>query len=454
MALVFILALSAAFPFCGLFDGGSSAAAEGDTAESLPVETLAWESDFEVVRTTEELKDTTKDYVMVLCNDSIYGDRGVCIFEKMDATRFGYPRADGSHLYPIPGQGVLQEPNAPYREIMRVVESYCGRTNLSYGQSNTLYSDVCTWGIDCSAFVSAVLHGIDYDHSRYVLGTDSRNIPGPYPNMLVEELYKVGWNRLVTIRMAQYFAEQKQLFSLKGDDPYTAVEKLRFGDILFFSYSPYELGTSGERYYGIGHVALVLGTIPEENCIIIAQGGGSPSSITLFNNENTVVRTTVLKVTQEELETHLRLFARPRYASVPYDREEISAQYRILPDSIEYQPRFQLNTAIDSNTDGLTLSRFCASTVDYCPAAGGGLLIYTGPAKDDLTLFFAAEYDKDFDLIGFSELSDGYVLQNETRYLRFMCSREWIGNQITLNAVHDVSFSLYYSRQQDVAHDP
>ena len=450
MTLVFILALSAVFPFCGPFDGGSSAAAEGDTAESLPVETLAWESDFEVVETWDDLYQSTKENVIVLHNNSVFGDGGICLFQKMNTMQYGYRRADGTRVHPAPNQGRLQTTSVPYDRIIDLVRSYCGNSALKYGNNESLFNEICTDEIDCASFVSAVLYGVGYENSRYLgLPDNSMTWLAQMPPVKTD-LYE----RLKVIRLSMYFAEQKELFFFGEDDPQAAVEKLQPGDLLFFSYSDEEVQNSSAYFYNLRHVALVLGTLPEENCIVIAQGGGTPKNLTLFSNEKTVVKTSVLKVTQEELETHLRLFARPRYASVPCDREELSAQYRIMPDSIEYQPRFQLNTAIDSNTDGLTLSRFCASTVDYCPAAGGGLLIYTGPAIDDLTLFFAAEYDKNFDLIGFSELSDGYVLQNETRYLRFMCSREWIGDQITLNAVHDVSFSLYYSRQQDVAHDP
>jgi len=377
-------------------------------------------STYEIVEHSADLFYSTKDYVIVLKNDSIYGDGGVCIFKKMDATSWGYLRADGSHVYPVPGQGVLQQPNAPYNEIMRVVKTYCNNHTLVYGQSNTLYSNVCENGIDCSSFVSAVLHGIDYDHSRYKLGTESQNMIGSNPIMLVEYLDSIGWQRLVTNRMAQYFAEQKQLFAIDYLEPYSAVSKLRFGDILFISYPPEKNEFSRDSYYNIGHVALVLGTIPDENCILVVQGGDSPKGLTLFSNEKTVVKTTVLKVTKEELQNHLRLFARPQYVDVPLRQAE---RYRVTHNTIQYYPKFQMNTSADIYSEGITLARKLAATPDYYPAVGGAKLINNSPHKIEGAVLhcYIAEYDRNYELICRTEMKDIITLQDETCYLRFTC---------------------------------
>lgn len=442
MTLVLIFTLSAVLPFCGPFDGGASAAAEGpeeNAAAYLPVEALAQESDFEVVKTWDDLYYSTKDNVIVLNNNSVFGDGGICLFQKMNATQYGYKRANGAKVYPVPNQGRLQKTSVPYDRIIEIVGSYCGNDALKYGNNESLFNEICTNEIDCASFVSAILYGVGYEDSRYIGLPDNTMTWLAQMPPVKTDLYE----RLKVNRLSMYFAEQKELFFFGEDDPQAAVEKLQPGDLLFFSYSNEEVENSSAYFYNLRHVALVLGTLPEENCIIIAQGGGTPQNLTLFSNEKTVVKTTVLKITQEELDTHLRLFARPKYASVPLDHKELHAQYRIMPDSIEYHPNFQLNTKIDPNTDRLVLSNFCASTVDYYPAAGGGLLIYTAAVKENMPPCYVIEYNKDFVMISFSELTDGFILQNETRYLRLMCSWEKIGKQITLDAVHNIVFTLY-----------
>jgi hypothetical protein len=133
-----------------------------------------------IVDTYEDMYETTADNVVVLHNDSPYGDNGVCFFQKTTFSDGTSQRANGTYMTPIPQQTNVRSGNAPMDSIIRCAETYLGNENLVYGNTNTLFSNTVTNEIDCSSFVQAMIEGITYENSRYVRGSNSDNITGDY----------------------------------------------------------------------------------------------------------------------------------------------------------------------------------------------------------------------------------------------------------------------------------
>lgn len=180
-----------------------STAISSDVGKALKAKTVAngkvteWEfgeagggsaGPMQIVKNMKDLPDTTSDYVMVLGDNSAFGHLGPCIFYNQGSgkTRNGYQRTNGSRVYPLPST-VIPAANAPKRLLTNVLKTWIGRPNIIHAPSGTdnlwgLFAEECEanedgkFRMDCSDFVSAILLGITYDNSRYVLGKDASNI--------------------------------------------------------------------------------------------------------------------------------------------------------------------------------------------------------------------------------------------------------------------------------------
>lgn len=338
-------------------------------------------NDSVVVSNYAELLKTTAKKVLVLYNDYQYGDYGPCWFETMDGyVTDGITRNDGSVVFPIPNQAPLVNIEQPYEKIMRVIKSYVGNSALTYGNDYTMYKETCTNEIDCSTFVSAVLTGITYENSRYALGTDASNILGEYIGDTIMKYGSSGVTCLYSHSMAVWFAMHKQLYKLPMH-PAQAVHMLKFGDILFQHMD----GVHDDCYYGIGHVQIVIGTIPKDYKVIVAQAGGDVTK----SNETTVVRTSVRTLDLTSLENGIfPVFARPNYGKNDTSVSTINAMMQYARDSkyhinIINGHALQLNTTINANgeissSDTSSAITPVAATTDFIPVQSSGSISYDG----------------------------------------------------------------------------
>lgn len=284
------------------------------------------------VDTFAELIGTTEDYVLVLRNDSPLGNNMPCLFEKVPYSEGTYLRSDGSHMAAAIGRSCNYDGNAPSIALTNTAASYLRRNELSYGQGHGLFNSSVQMEIDCSSFVWACLGGITYENSRYVRGSASNNLYGPY----------VGKNRistdntpypnyigaLPTYWSVEYFAEQGQLFAFEDGDSTDVhrrnVEKLQYGDILFSGSGSYP-----NHLYEIDHCMIVLETFPNDGAVLIAEAGGAPNTIKRLENTN-CKRALVNVSSYSGPDKPYKFFARPSYGTM---NEEVKNIGNLLYDT-------------------------------------------------------------------------------------------------------------------------
>lgn len=255
----------------------------------------------QIINSFDDILATTANRILVLKNNSPYGDDGYCFFEVRENEDIGgYVRNDGSVVFPTPNQSLLTESNPPTKSIADVATSYYDRDNLKYGNKETLFNTNVGTEIDCSAYVCAVLQGIDYDHSRYV---SNSNVFSDYiGNNRLPSSTSDRTDALLTWELAQWFAERRQLYTLQSGE---GAQKMQFGDILFFSTGLYP-----NRYLGIDHCALIVETFPDQTALILQAGlEGTPH---MSHNNNTVVKMSLIDVAHY-VGQNLVAFARPSY---------------------------------------------------------------------------------------------------------------------------------------------
>lgn len=406
-----------------LYGGNTIWASCGDTSVSYGayLETIKRfaDPDCDVVQHSADLAFTNAEYVLVTHNDSEFGDGGPCMYQHLPGkTVSGYTRQKNERMYPLANQAHPSHATPNKLSLMHTIDSYLSE-NLPYGNSKTLYSSNCDGEIDCSSFISAVLQGVTYANSRYVRGRNAKNIIAETPaDFLPRYSDAIGWERLLTWEMAQYFAERKQLFELPKD-PVKAAASLQFGDILFNGSPSY-----AEKYYDISHVVFVLGTLPEHKAVIVCQAGSLSVPDNTFNLHDeqyntSATNTAVFELTEEMLSKNIHVFARPHYPDSGNQELVIANEYSLfwLPYlSIDEETgRTTLDTS-DSNGD--YACRHFYVTPEFYPASPGSTLYFEFPDSYGFTVT-VFEYGRAKEFLRAASVSDKEItLGNSTAYVR------------------------------------
>ena len=369
--------------------------------------------DCDIVQTSADIAATTKDYVLVMDNDSRFAQGGPLLYKKMAVASAGYLRDDGSRVCAVPDQGVLEASNPPKDLLMGLIKSYIDNPALSYEHDVDLFSETPNGKINCSAFVSAVLQGISYNSSKYVLSD----------NLSMDKVINAGFSKtnqlikLSSFNMAEYFAENKRLFSLKClENGYESRRKLQFGDILFFTDTQYP-----DRYYGIGHVAIVIDA-SWDYCTIAHVTSQAAGGIVQQNFGTETGCCTLLRLTATQADNTFKVFARPDY-NEPKLRTAIQVLKSCLDGNYEinlghdYTPGYSLNqtTMLPSMSVSYGIS-------GYYDAIGGATVKYIGAATDasgNGYVCLLAQYDENYaPIIRSSITTNPVVLNSATRYIR------------------------------------
>lgn len=299
---------------------------------------------------------------------------------------------------------ILPSANAPVREMMAIIKSWVGRTDIAHttNQSIGLFAENCVadsqgnYRMDCSDFVSAVLLGITFENSRYALGSSADNIENEFirinkmPSSTANAKVKGG---LLTYEMAQWFEEQGRLFEFPRDAK-EAAKMLRFGDILFGS------SDSNQTPYGIEHVMIVLGAFQngDNNTFIIAECNSDLS----VGQEGTAVRIRLGSIDSNS--SYFRVFARPEYKQSNQD----SSPYILLSNGkYKYDPVFipcteiVLDDATYTKAGHMGTTPYMSSTPWYLQATPGSVIDYTGALSSDRGNYIVriTQYDKNLNRV-------------------------------------------------------
>ena len=392
-----------------LFDNGTMyqryiTASNASVGDWMPVQ----DQKYQVIDSISDMPTVTSDKVLVLHNDSAYGDGGPCWFEVMEnVTENGYARKDGKKMCPMLDQGPLLTSDPPVEKMMGLMASYLENDALVYGNEHALFDETTTNEIDCSSFVSAVLNGISYSSSKYVTGTLTRRMAkiasyAPSKTSI--------FGHLKSGRMAQYFAEHKWLHSMPT--VYQMRNVLQFGDILFTGSGASE---AENRYLKIDHVFFVLGIL-NNTYVIVAQCGGCPEAVTIKNNSNTVGKISTIALSSANINTYFKAFAR-----IPYINEH---EQTFTGNKIK--PLFIPDIYIDGDRNGeLSSSAVCATSYGYISVLPNSVLTFTGKTShnDKELSALVAEYDGKFQYLSKTNFTTNpKTLSASTRYIRLCYS--------------------------------
>lgn len=356
----------------------------------------------------------------VMSNDGAFGDNGFCVFDTMDnAIRRGYEKDNGDLIYPIPSISAPVWHNIPRREIMSVIKSYTDRTDLLYGDVDKPDGDPKPYNLfsetpstdesgnhyaNCIAYVGAIVKGIRYGKSRYVLDTNIDAEYSAYPETpaSIDTKFSEGW--FSVYEAAQYFAEHKQLF-FTDKNTKDAAAQLQFGDLLFTAT---DSAPFNARYLNMSHVVFVIGVIPRTNRVIVTQL--SSSRVSVFGETNKPMMDVIA------IDSSNIVFARPAYNLPDKDQNIIING----TDTALIKPFMLMGATIyidsDTTKQGLIdtgYSPFTACCREYVPISEGMTLSYSGAASDgdNKHIVRAIIYDGDMNFVRYSSL-----LYNGTRY--------------------------------------
>ena len=374
----------------------------------------------QIINSIGEMNTVTSDKVLVLHNNSPWGNGGSCWFEYLDyATEGGYARKDGGKMYPMLDQGSLIASTPPVETIMSLISSYVENDSLIYGNDHTLFESETTNEIDCSAFVSAILHGIAYSFSKYTGSSVNRRAekissysPTPLSSSLNPPL-----QRLKTRYMAQYFAEQGWLHKMPS---YLNMrDVLQFGDILF-SWDDTEVAKN--RFLKIGHVSIVLAVL-DSTQIVVAQCGNYPSEVTVQSNSQTVGKISTINLNNTNITKYFSAFAR-----IPY-----TAQINVNCVGSKIKPVFIPNTYIDDGRNGVeSISGICATSYGYIKVNPESTLTFTGSSEHRgyELIAMVAEYDKNLQFISKTRFTSApKTMSANTRYIKLCYAHSSTGDR-------------------------
>lgn len=256
-----------------------------------------------VVKSTSELADTISDVVLVIESDDVFNSSNTVVYEITEESTGTVERNNGTYLRPK-AKTVCDKTAIIPSKLAKVIGSYIGRENLTYG-SNNLFAETCTNELDCSSFVTACLYGVMYENSRYVLGSSADNIYDFYAgNVMPSNNGRI--KSLLTWEMARWFAEQGSLYEFPEDEK-EALQMLAPGDVLFSSSLEYMT----RIYGGIDHCMMVLAVFPEDGTVLVAQGGSY--SLAIANYQSTVAKFSLINFWDSITQGRIKYFARPSY---------------------------------------------------------------------------------------------------------------------------------------------
>lgn len=372
-------------------------------------------ADLTIVENNAGLRSSTSAFVLVKHNDSAWGDNGPCLFTESDVEYGSYIRNNGSYVVPLADQGNLPAPNANFADMLAAMKTYVGNSDLVYGNDHHMYAETCTNEIDCSTFVTAIMNGIPYQKSRYV--ADANTLGESVGDTLLQYDGSLGWIKLNTYNMASWFAQHKRLFEIPQSAG-KSCQMLRFGDLLFGTTTE---GVESERYYGIGHVGIVLGTIPGTRTVVVAEAGEFDNT-TINGNESTVCKTACLEFSLANIQQYFKVFARPDYGAAKVGAEGALPQFA-ADGKYYFAPRFTVNAFVSTTTGALSSSNTWAATEAFYEVIPGKTITYTGAAKDENNVPYGCsciEYDADRNFIKATTLTEtACVLSENTKYVRF-----------------------------------
>lgn len=374
-------------------------------------------SEYVVIEKISDMSGVEKDHVLVLHNDSVYGDGGPCWFEVMEnVTENGYARKDGKKMCPMLDQAPLLTSDPPVEKMMGFMASYIENGALQYGNDHTLFDETTTNEIDCSSFISAVLNGISYSSSKYVTGTSTRRM-AKIASYAPSKTNIFG--HLKSRRMAQYFAEHKWLHSMPT--VYQMRNVLQFGDILFSGSGASE---AENRYLKIDHVSIVLGIL-NNTYVIVAQCGTYPSAVTIKDNSNTVGKISTIALSSANISTYFKAFAR-----IPYINEH---EQIVMGNKIK--PIFIPDIFVDDSRSGeLSSSAVCATSYGFIGVLPESVLTFTGATSHNGNSLTAlvVEYDGKFQYLSKTNFTiNPKTLSASTRYIR-LCYSHQAGSDVPM----------------------
>ena len=422
------------------------------------------------VENMEQLLETTEDTVLVLHNDSTYGDGGACLFEATDGVRYyGYQRtSDGKYMIPSTDQSEVVTNDPPIDALMSVMKTWVGNENVKHltvgsTDNGSLFGETIRqvdgkWTMDCSAFTSAVLMGITYNNSRYVLGNNANNIELEYfPGAQFPPSRWVGKGRtkggLGATETAMWLAEHKRLYSF-DEDPDKALAQLQFGDIVFGSNSIYPT-----YYKNVEHIMIVLGTIPSQGLLIASESIDLSYDETHYEQSGAHITVLSLKdSTTGKTNDYYRIWGRPDYSHIGKKKDVIVPK---SANSYTYNCFFLEASLVCRGTSDsssipagkLMSDRYSAATPDFYPAIPGSVVSYTGASRCDRGVYLCRvhEFDDTKKLIKSTTIayaSNGNPMTNPvtigstTKYLRFTFG-------LQSNTMSDTSIGIWMSNLDD-----
>lgn len=412
--------------------------AEASILENAKIQTAA---------NMEELLSTTSDKVLVLHDDSDWGNGGLCWFENQGGDRSvgGYARTNGTRVYPVASIGTPQPTAVPVRYLTDIIKSWTGRTNIIHSTDASdytgLFAENCVadsngkYHMNCSDFLSAVLMGITYECSRYNLGSNKANIKKvliEHTGMPQSESAGKLLGGLNTYEWAQWFGEQGRLYQVPSNRK-TFFNELQFGDILFGS----DEENSSYCFDAIQHCMIVIDkTIRHFSDRDLYAVTVAHCNSAMTGNEGTAINIEIKYVAADE-STYYKYWARPIYrqidqmfsAIIPKNAGTYTYDCILTPCKEVALDDVTPTTITNERIAGeLTFNDAFSCTLDYLPVIPGSSLEYTGAvssARGNYLVRFT-EYDKNLNPVkrGTTLANNGasrgsFTLENNTRYVRF-----------------------------------
>ena len=250
-----------------------------------------------------------------------------------------------------------------------------------------------------------------------------------------------------------WLAEHKRLYSFP-EDPDEALAQLQFGDIIFGSNNIYP-----RYYYNIEHIMIVLGTVPSQGVVIVAESIDLDYAPTYYEQIGAHIAPLVLRnSTTGKTSDYCRVWGRPDYAA--------GQTYPVLvpktsAGTFVYKPFFLNATLVcrgssDSPTvpgGKLMTDRYSAATPGFYPAVPGSVVSYTGASSCSRGVYLCRvhEFNDAKEIIKSTTIAyatngtpaaNPVTIGSTTKYLKFTFG-------IQSNTMSDTSVGIWMSNIDD-----